>query len=329
MSASTSPLPPLGGGNRGEVARQGRRGGLLAYARLAKLDFFDFYLNIPVVWTLLSPELRLDPRALLTLLVFLAAEVSVVAAVVAFDDVTGFLDGSDVINYGPRGGPRKRKRKPLLDGTLSVEQAIRFGRAAAALGAALCVLVVLVAPHRPIAAVLLTGLVFLAGVQYSWGLKLSYRGGQELVIAGSAFYLVAVPYALVTGGTGGFVLVQSFLFGLWQILVSVYSNTNDVAGDRSVGRRNVATLSSGRTNRVFIACLSAAELVVLLGAPLLHLAPWWFPLVMLPVLLLRARQLAAGLLRRNPLVARARGVAIHRAGVLLLVLLNLVHPMVG
>ena len=301
----------------------------LAYARLAKLDYFDFYLNLPVVWTLLPHDARLDPRGLVTLLIMEAAELCVVGAVVAFDDVTGFLDRSDVVNYGPEGGPRKRKRKPLLDGTLGVQEAVRFGRVAAALGALLCVLLILVAPHRPLLAVLLTGLVFLAGVQYSWGIKLSYRGGQELVIAGCAFCLVAVPYGLVTGGTTGLVLVESFLFGLWQVLVSVFSNTNDVAGDRSVSRRNVATLSSPQVNRAFIGSLAAVELGALLGAPLLHLAPLWFPLWMLPVLVLRARQLTAGLLRGNALVARARGVWIHRTGVVLLIALNLVNPLVG
>lgn len=299
---------------------------LIAYARLAKLDFFDFYLNVFVVWTLLPAESRLDPRSLLTLLVFLAAEVCVVAAVVAFDDVTGFLDRSDVVNYGPEGGPRKRKRKPLLDGTLTPQEAIRFGRAASLIGGALCLLFVLLAPHRPVWAVVLTALVFLSGIQYSWGLKLSYRGLQEAVIAVSAFYLVGAPYALLTGGVTPFVILQSVLFGLWQILVSVYSNTNDVRGDRSVGRRNLATVSSPRANRAFIACLTASELVLILGAAAVGLAPWWFPLAMVPVLSLRARQVVTGLLRGNALLARLRGVHVHRFGVATLVVVNLARP---
>lgn len=189
-----------------------------AYARLAKLDFFDFYLSVLVVWTLLAPGERLAARSLLTLLIFLLAEVSVVAAVVAFDDVTGFRDGSDLVNYGPSGGPRKRKRKPLLDGSLTPDQAVRFGRIVGLLGALLCVLVVLVAQHRPLWAVLLIAVVFALSLQYSWGLKLSYLGAGEIVIVGSAAFTVAVPYGLVTGHAPAFVVVQSVLFGLWQLL---------------------------------------------------------------------------------------------------------------
>ncbi|MGH4005760.1 MAG: UbiA family prenyltransferase, partial [Pseudonocardiaceae bacterium] len=66
-----------------------RRAKMRAYARLAKLDVFDYYLSALVVWTLLAPAARLDGQNLLTLAIFLLSEVCLIAALVAFDDVTG------------------------------------------------------------------------------------------------------------------------------------------------------------------------------------------------------------------------------------------------
>ncbi|MGH3766316.1 MAG: UbiA family prenyltransferase [Pseudonocardiaceae bacterium] len=295
-----------------------------AYARLAKLDIFDYYLGLLVVWSLLPAAGRLDPRSLLTLAVFLAGEVCVVAATVAFDDVTGYRDGSDAANYGPDAPARKLRRKPLLTGALSPAEALRFGWTAAVLAALVCTASVLIAPHRPTWAIALTALCGVAFIQYSWGAKLSYHGWAEVVLAGVAFGWLLAPYGLLTGTASGFVVVQALVFGLGPMLFGVYSNTNDKAGDARVGRRTAATVLSPRGNAAFIGAVSLVETLIIVGSAALGVAPWWFPLAMLPTIALRALQYGTGFRRGDILRARKLGIRTHRVTVVLLIAVNLV-----
>src|SRR5699024_5317690 len=109
--------------------------------------------------------------------------------------------------------------------------------------------------HQPMWAIGLLMVVFAASLQYSYGCKLSYRGFQEafLVVLGAT--LVLVPFGLISGEFSGFVLVQAVLFGMGPLMFGVYSNTNDVSGDRAVARPTVAALTSPRGNATFIAAL--------------------------------------------------------------------------
>jgi 1,4-dihydroxy-2-naphthoate polyprenyltransferase len=300
------------------------RAKMRAYARLAKLDIFDYYLGLLVVWSLLPAAARLDTRSLLTLAVFLVGEVCICAAAVAFDDVTGYRDGSDAANYGPDAPARKLRRKPLLTGALSPPEAIRFGWAMVALAALACTVSVLIAPHHPLWAIAVTALCAVAFIQYSWGAKLSYHGGAEVVLAGTAFGWLLAPYGLLSGMAGGFVVVQALVFGLGPLLFGVYSNTNDRAGDATVGRRTAATVLSPRGNAIFIGAVSLAETLIIVGSAALGVAPWWFPLAMLPTIVLRAVQYDTGFRRGDILRARWLGIRVHRVTVALLVAVNLV-----
>jgi 1,4-dihydroxy-2-naphthoate octaprenyltransferase len=163
---------------------------------------------------------------------------------------------------------------------------------------------------------------FVFAVQYSYGIKLSYHGAQELFLAALGWALVLLPYGLVTGRFDGFVLTQALLFGMGPLLFGVYSNTNDIAGDRAVGRWTVAAQASPRGNALFIAALSAVEFLIGLVASLTGQAPWWFVLLLLPVTVLRARQYRIGFGQRDILRARRLGIRTHRVCVVLLVVAN-------
>ncbi|MGP4111159.1 UbiA family prenyltransferase [Streptomyces sp. 4N509B] len=298
-----------------------------AYVRLAKLSFFDYYLCVLVVAALLPAATREDPGTWLVLLLFDLGWVGVVAATVALDDVTGYRDGSDARNYDPAQTLRSRDRKPLLDGRLTLRQAIRFGWACAAAGVALWSLAALAAPHRPWWALAGAALSVVISVQYSYGLKLSYRGGQEAVILLSTGLCVLVPFGLLNGEMTGAAALQCYLFGLWSLMVSVYSNINDVEGDREAGRRNLATSVSPAAYRGVVAVLSLSETGAIALAWALGAVPWWFCALLLPVVALRARQAHHGLRAGRVLIARRQGVTIHRFGVVVLVVANvlLVH----
>ncbi len=298
-----------------------------AYVRLAKLDIIDYYLGVLVVWSLLVPAARLEGATLATLGVFLLGEVCVIAALVALDDRTGYLDGSDITNYSPNDPTRRVVRKPLVAGTLTVAEVTRFAWIAGIAGAALWTAAVLMAPQRPLWAIAVTAVTFVGSLQYSWGLKLSYHGIHELFIAALGWALILAPYGLLAGNAGGFVVLQAMLFGLGPLLFGVYSNTNDIAGDRSIGRPTVAALTSPRTNAIFIGAVSTVEIVLILGAPVVGVAPWWFPVAMLPTIALRALQYDIGFRRQDIMRARKLGIWIHRTTIVLLVGINLLLPL--
>ena len=298
---------------------------LPAYVRLAKLGMVDYYLSLFVVGSLLLPqELPGDGLSTwATLIAFLLGEVCLVGAAVAFDDVAGYRDGSDAANYGADAPVRKLARKPLLAGTLTEAAAVRFGWGALGTGGLCWTAALVAAPHRPLWAVLGVVSAGIVTPQYSWGLRLGHRGLQEVFLAAVGWAFVLPLYGLLTGKATGLAAVEAFLFGLGPLLFGVYSNTNDIDGDRAVGRPTLACLLSKRGNTVFIGALSALETAVIVAAALLGVAPWWFPLVMLPVTAARAGQFGTGMVRGNVLLGRLIGIRAHRILVAALVAANL------
>ncbi|EOD66356.1 UbiA family prenyltransferase [Amycolatopsis vancoresmycina] len=303
-----------------------REAKLVTYARLAKLDVFDYYLSLLVVLSaVLLPIGGFDLAVLVTLGLFGLGAVLMTASLVAFDDLTGHRDGSDTANYRANPTLRRARRKPLVTGALTEPEVVCFGWLTAIAGAAVFAVAVATAPHAPQWTVWLIAANFVVGIQYSYGLKISYHGFQEAYIAALGWVMVLAPYGLITGRFDGFVLVQALLFGLGPLLFGVYSNTNDIAGDRAVGRPTVAALTSPRGNRRFVAALSLGEFLLGAVASATGVAPWWFVLLMLPVTVLRIRQFGIGFGPRGDILrARAIGFTAHRVGAALLVAANLV-----
>ncbi|WP_030265643.1 UbiA family prenyltransferase [Streptomyces violens] len=299
-----------------------------AYVRLAKLDIIDYYLALPVALTLLlATGQRLSPGTLLTLVLFGLGELCVIAASVAFDDVTGYRDGSDAANYGPDAPRRRLARKPLLAGTLTPTEAIRFGWAAAVAGALLWAGAAAVAPHRSAWTLVLAAACLVTAVQYSWGLKISYRGWQEVFLCGFGVGMVLVPYGLLSASLSGFAVVQAVLFGAGPMLFGLYSNTHDIEGDARVGRPTVAVLTSPRGNALFITAMTLAQVGLVVWSAVAGVAPWWFPLAMLPMIALRGTELDIAFRRRDILLARRTAIRNHRVTVVLLCAVNVALPL--
>jgi 1,4-dihydroxy-2-naphthoate polyprenyltransferase len=298
------------------------------YARLAKLDIYDYYLGLPLVWSLLPVAARWEPYALGLLVAVLIAEAAVVAAMVGFDDITGYRDGSDAANYGSDAARRRLARKPLVAGTLTEKQALRFSWTAAAVGVALWAVVVVVAPHRPPWAIAVAAVCLAASVQYSWGLKISYRGFQEIFLIGLGVGWVLAPYGLLTGEVTGLAVVQAVLFGFGPMLFGLYSNTNDVTGDRDAGRVTVATMVSADAHKAFVVAMTTAQVLLIAGAAVTGVAPWWLAIVLAPVVAMRVTHLVIGFAGD---ILRARRIAIHahRITVVLLAAANLAVPLLA
>jgi 1,4-dihydroxy-2-naphthoate octaprenyltransferase len=220
---------------------------------------------------------------------------------------------------------RRLARKPLLAGTLTEGAAVRFAWGALVVGGLFWTTALVLAPHRPLWAVL--GLVTAACVipQYSWGLRLGYHGFQEVFLAAVGWAFVLPLYGLLTGEVTSLAVLEAFLFGLGPLLFGVYSNTNDIAGDRAVGRPTVACVLSRRGNAVFIGALSALETVVIVAATLLGIAPWWYAVFLFPVMITRTAQFMNGIVRGDILRGRLIGIRAHRILVAALVAANLVR----
>lgn len=299
-----------------------------AYVQLSKLYIFDYCLGPLIAWTLLPAATRLHAQTVLTLVVFTLGEVAIFAATVTFDDVTGYRDGSDAINYGRDAPARRLARKPLLTGALSVTEAVRFGWAATAVGVLLWAAAVALAPHRLTWAIVTAAVGLVLAVQYSWGLRFSYHALGEVVIIILWGIMVLVPYGLLSGVADGFVVVQTLLFGLGPVLYSVYSNTNDIAGDARIGRRTIATTLSSCGNAVYIGALSLAETLIIIGSAVIGVAPWWFPVMLLPTMALRIVQYGIVFRRGDILQARKIGIWTNLTTIVLLVAANLLYPLV-
>ncbi|MET8972653.1 UbiA family prenyltransferase [Streptomyces hydrogenans] len=297
---------------------------LRTYARLGKLDVYDYYLGTFIALSaVLLPVGTLTGRTGALFGVFLVGQVFLLMAMTAFDDVTGFRDGSDITNYGPDHPLRNVNRKPLVAGALTVPEALRFAWVSAVAAALLFAVTAALAPHRPAWTTIGLVVLWVVTLQYSYGVKLSYHGFQELYLVALGFALVILPYGMVTGRATGFLLVQAVLFGFGPLMFGVYSNTNDVDGDRAVGRPTVAALTSERGNARFIGALSLVEFLTIAVASLAGVAPWWFVLVMLPASLLRLRQYLLGFRAGDIMRARRTGFAVHRLGVVLMIVANL------
>ena len=295
-----------------------------AYARLAKVAIWEQWLAGPLVaLSLLDPAQRGDVVSVAVVGLVCLAAASLLAAASALDDVQGIRDGIDAGTHEQGERARRIDRKPLLTGELTEREALRFAYGAAAAGVAAGIAAFAVAPHRPawLVAVFLAGAVL--GVQYAYGLKVSYRGGGEPLLLVMTGGTAAVPFILIDGGLSAIAFAEAALVGAWMIQANVFSNTADAPSDSRAGRSTMATRLAGRANKLFIAALFCASWTWI-GA--------WVAVGVLPVLVLPAlvpcaavqvAQLRAGPLRERWLTARRLGFRAFDLGVLGLVVVNL------
>jgi 1,4-dihydroxy-2-naphthoate octaprenyltransferase len=236
-----------------------------------------------------------------------------------FDDVQGYRDGTDLANYGPQTELRSLWRKPLLVGDITEAEAVRFGWAAVAFGLTMAVVTWWAAGMRPswfLPAYL--GVACIA-VQYSYGLKLSYVGGQELVIFSGFAGAVVFPYVLANGRVTATVLVVASICALWVLQVLVFSNSNDVEGDRASNRRTMAVRTTARGNHRYIVALFVLDWTVVVASVTSGWLEPWYLVGLAPLLIIHALQLYHGVVRCRYLYARMLGWISIRLGALALI----------
>jgi 1,4-dihydroxy-2-naphthoate octaprenyltransferase len=284
-------------------------GGIRAYARLVKVRRYEHYLSIPLCWSLLPRSEAFRARTWAELGLALITIAGGLWATVALDDLQGFRDGTDRANLERTVGPERRNAafKPLVSGALREENVRRFAIACAITGAGALIAVYALAGGRPRWFFPVVVVLFAVALQYSSGLRLSYKGGQELVLAITAAAVVISPYVLVTGWLTADVGVEALMFGIWMAQVLVLGNIFDREGDRSTGRRTVAAMATARANVRFIVLLFGTGWVTLAVAIGLGTIPLLSALLFLPMLLYQAKALTTAF--GSGLVLRGRGYA--------------------
>jgi 1,4-dihydroxy-2-naphthoate polyprenyltransferase len=282
---------------------------VLAYLRLGKARIYHHAYGWLLALLLLRLGGLVNRHTAVALVLMLVMVLTSQWAGGASDDLGGFRDGSDARNYAGRPA-RTVAKKPLLTGALTQVQAIRFGVVCWIVGVASGLLAAYsLGWTTPLAAILLLLLAQICAVQYSVGLKLSYRPlGLELTI----FYVIGcialMPYWFVAGRLNAEILLTSALFGLWFLMVVCYGNASDRRGDSEVSRHTLAVLLPPGAFRAVLGLLFAGSVTLL---ALLFTATSLNPLLglaALPVTVLHAVQLYYGAGRADWRKARFLGL---------------------
>ncbi|ONK10121.1 prenyltransferase [Streptomyces sp. MP131-18] len=216
-------------------------GKVLAYLQLGKARVYHHAYG----WVLALLLLRLDGHvgrdtaAALALLLVMVLTTQWAGG--AADDLGGYRDGSDARNYAGRPA-RTMSRKPLLTGVLTEAEAVRFAIVMFAVAVASGLVAVLTLDGgSPFAAVAVMLVAQVCSVQYSVGMKLSYRPfGLETTILFIIGCIALLPYWLVAGSLNAEIWYTSALVGLWFLLIVNYGNASDRRGDAEVSRQTLA-----------------------------------------------------------------------------------------
>jgi 1,4-dihydroxy-2-naphthoate polyprenyltransferase len=289
-------------------------GGLL---RLAKIKVFQHYFGWALAWLMLSPEALGRPGTTPAMALFLLGSAAIVACACSADDIAGFRNGSDAMNYAAGERLRDIRAKPLLSGAVTERQAMAFSVAAGAVAvtAGLAAFWQL-RWQAPVMAYVLYLAGFAAGAQYSAGLKISYHcGGAEILLCLTTAAGLLAPFVAINRRWSPPALVAALLLGLWLVMVSSCSNVNDAAGDGAVGRRTLAVSTSETVLNAVMVTFFVVSVALIVGLTFSSPRwPWWTPLAALPAIVVHARQLSAGPGRGHWLEARRLGLIAYNLG---------------
>ena len=290
---------------------------LYAYAQLGKIRVYHHLYE----WLLVVLLLRMDPNhphgwftASVLLLVLI---VSAQAAACAADDITGYRDGSDAENFrkGSTGEGPKMLPKPLVSGVLSEREALVFAVgttvvAAAALLGAFAALDWDTSIGVPIVSLLVLAMT----IQYSSGIKFSYRpGGAEIHIFIVNAALLILPYWAIAGHLTTVAVLLGALAGAWFVLVVGWGNVRDREGDAAVDRRTLAVVAP-KPYRVFLVVLYLISVVLAVLPFALDLLEPVGLLCIVPLLVLATAQMYKGAFRDDAYLAMWLGFRCIDAG---------------
>lgn len=295
-----------------------------AYAHLSNVYFLDYNLGYPLALTLLPATVASAGGTWVAMALIVAGYFLVHCSMIAFDDINGYQDGTDATNYRDNPSTLRRLRwKPLVTGELGLAQALRFAGASLTAGLALLVSGLLVAPHHPALMIVIAVVGGLISAQYSYGLKFSHIGFQELVLFLWTIELVLIPFWALTGGVTALLVVEGSLLAFWLMMVSFYSNLRDLDTDRDAGRINIATIAGERNYIAILGVLAVVDLAAVAVLVVMGVLPLLLGALLCPIFAARLIQFRVSALARNPLLGRMLGRRLAWAGAILMAIGNL------
>jgi 1,4-dihydroxy-2-naphthoate polyprenyltransferase len=300
------------------------RGKASAYVRLGKLDIYQIFLPLPLVWSLLPYNVASSLYGIGIVILVLLSVMGVVAAALALDDVTGKRNGVDELAYAGSEKLRGTKMKPLVVGELTESEAMRFAFISAIIGIAMGVMAFIFAKHSSVLLFVIFLLVALNALQYSYGIRTSYLlvGGSEFVVLTSFAGAVIIPYLLITGELTGRVVLEAILMGVWMVQVGVFSNSADAAKDRIVKRRTLAATLAPQANKLFIVGLFFIVWGVTAWGIYTGMLSRWLLVALIPCWILQVTQLIVGVYQNRWLRARWLGFRAYELATLALIVTN-------
>lgn len=282
---------------------------VLGYLLLGKARIYQHSYALVLTFLLVYADglwhLRLLPVLILTFVALQAFQYVAGAA----DDLGGYRDGSDALNYAGRPAITVAK-KPLLTGLIQEREAVRFIVACATVGVG-ALAAAMWAGDIPSPAAVLAVVAFTVAVpQYSLGLKISYWPmGLETAVFVSTALLVLMPYWFTAGRLTTAAMLTAALFGMWFLLVVCYGNASDIVGDKHVSRRTLAVLLPMRAYKVFLCGLYLGSLALLVSVfSVVHFVRLQTLWVMAPLVALQSAQLWCALVRDEWRRARFFGI---------------------
>lgn len=247
----------------GETVDPGFGRKVIGYLLLGKARIYQHSYGLVLAYLLVRAEVPWHAGLGVALAFSFVALQAVQYSAGAADDLGGFRDGSDAVNYAGRPAVTIAK-KPLLTGVVSERGAVRFILVMSAIGVAATVAGAWFGNVASIAPVLVMLAVQALVLQYSLGLKLSYRPlGLEVTVFTMTGAVVLLPFWFATGTVTAGVVATSALFGVWFLMVVCYGNASDLVGDKAVCRRTLAVLLPMRVYKVFLGGLYLCSLGLL------------------------------------------------------------------
>jgi 1,4-dihydroxy-2-naphthoate octaprenyltransferase len=304
--------------------RRSVRQTLSAYARLSNLKVYFQWIPALVGWSLAPAPFRLHGGGLLALLLFVVAVIAMACAAGTLDDLQGLHDGLDRRTYAADQALRSVKSKPLVQGEIGARAARRYAFLSGAVGLGLGVVGIGIAPHGQLWLVACWLAAAYAATQYSYGLKLSYHGAGELLLGVEAALVMLGPLAFLSGSLTAAGCFEAYLLGTLFAQVTVFSSSQDAEIDGAFKRMTIAARSSAAGNRRFIATVFAVGWTVTATGFAVGAFSPWLALALLPTWVIQVAQLIQGVRRERWLLARSLGWRAFDAGVLALLLVNLV-----
>lgn len=283
---------------------------VVAYLRLGKARIYQHAYGWLLAVLLLNMDGLVTKGTTAAVVLGLVVVVTTQWSAGAADDLGGYRDGSDARNYAGRPA-RTVAKKPLITGAVTESEAVVFGVVCWLVAAGSAVLALASLDWRsPVVADVLMFWVLVCSVQYSTGLKLSYRPlGLEFTIFSVIGGSTLMTYWVIAGTVNAEVLFTGALLGLWFLLIVFYGNASDREGDKEVNRSTLAVLLPPAAFKVALVVLFAASVTLLtLLFTTTRLSPV-LALTAVPVVVLHAVQLYYGVVRTEWRRARFIGLS--------------------